>query len=91
VSVTDFAERFLDDALIGWTQEHCPAVVVTDATQGFLAYHQQQNTIWSSENHILTQWRGWMKNAQRFATRRNSNVNMAEYAAELTRAGIGID
>ena len=90
-SVTEFSERFLTTELYGWFSEHCPDVSVADSTQAFLDYHREQGTQFASPAHLVRLWRGWVKNAQRFANQRRQSygkLNMETLTAELSRAGI---
>ncbi len=61
------------DAGRQWLDRFCPLVSASMATVEFLKHHQSEATLFKTQPEFLKAWRGWMRNAQKFAENRRDN------------------
>jgi len=70
-----------------WLDKFCPLVSASLATVEFLRHHQSEATIFETQPDFLKAWRGWMRNAQKFAeNRRENRSNHGKNSATDTRS-----
>lgn len=70
-----------------WLDKFCPLVSASLATVEFLKHHQSEATIFETQPDFLKAWRGWMRNAQKFAeNRRENRSNHGKNSATDTRS-----
>lgn len=67
VNFSEFEKEILDDTLRAWSADIAPNVPIEAATLAWIEYHQAADTEFRNKGAIISTWKGWMRNAQKFA------------------------
>jgi hypothetical protein len=68
VNFSEFEKEILDETLRAWSTDLAPDVPIEAATSAWIEYHQAGDTEFRSKGSIISSWKGWMRNAQKFIT-----------------------